>query len=71
LIAISTVVIGAPVDDSDPRAWRIVRAGLGRGAPTLAWSGQRMPTGAKTMQSGQMPRPHSEQETIVSRLGCR
>ena len=35
------------------------------------WSGQRMPTGAKTMQSVQIPRPHSEQETPVSRSGCR
>jgi hypothetical protein len=35
-----------------------------------AWSGQRIPTGAKTMQSVQIPRPHSEQETLVSRSGC-
>ena len=36
-----------------------------------AWSGQRIPTGAKTMQSGQMPRPQSEHETPVSRSGWR
>ena len=36
-----------------------------------AWSGQRIPTGAKTMQSGQIPRPHSEHETPVSRSGWR
>ena len=39
--------------------------------PCEAWSRQRMPTGAKTMQSGQTPRPHSEQDTRVSRSGCR
>jgi hypothetical protein len=63
LIAIRTVVTGAPVEEIVPRAWRTVLVALGRGAPTLPWSGQRMPTGAKTMQSGQMPRPHSEHET--------
>jgi hypothetical protein len=71
LIAIRTVVIGAPVELSDPRACRIVRAALGRGAPTFACSGHLMPTGANTMQSGQMPRPHSEQDTYVSRFGWR
>ena len=34
-------------------------------------SGQRIPTGLNVMQSGQMPRPHSEHETPVSRSGCR
>jgi hypothetical protein len=33
-------------------------------------SGQRMPTGVGVMQSGQIGRPHLEQETPVSRLGC-
>ena len=35
------------------------------------WSGQRMPTGPKVMQSGQIGRPHSEHETPVSRSGWR
>ena len=34
-------------------------------------SGQRMPTGVGVMQSGQMGRPQLEQETPVSRSGCR
>ena len=34
-------------------------------------SGQRIPTGPNVMQSGQIGRPHSEQETPVSRSGCR
>jgi hypothetical protein len=37
----------------------------------LAHSGQRMPTGVGVMQSGQIGRPQEEQETPVSRLGCR
>ncbi len=44
-----------------------------RDAPR-AWpecSGQRIPTDPNVMQSGQMPRPHSEHETPVSRSGCR
>jgi hypothetical protein len=36
-----------------------------------AHSGQRIPTGVGVMQSGQIGRPHEEQETAVSRLGCR
>jgi hypothetical protein len=35
------------------------------------WSGHLIPTGPNVMQSGQIPRPHSEQETPVSRSGCR
>jgi hypothetical protein len=34
-------------------------------------SGQRIPTGDGVMQSGQIGRPQEEQETAVSRLGCR
>jgi len=45
--------------------------GLGVTAPTFAWSGHRMPTGAKVMQSSQIGRPHSEHETRVSRPGWR
>jgi len=30
-----------------------------------------IPTGAKFMHSSQIGRPHSEQETSVSRPGCR
>ena len=36
-----------------------------------AHSGQRMPTGVGVMHSGQIGRPHDEQETPVSRDGCR
>jgi hypothetical protein len=36
-----------------------------------AHSGQRIPTGVGVMQSGQMGRPHEEQETPVSRDGWR
>jgi hypothetical protein len=34
-------------------------------------SGQRIPTGVGVMQSGQIGRPQDEQETAVSRSGCR
>ncbi len=34
-------------------------------------SGQRMPTGVEVMQSVQIGRPQREQETAVSRFGCR
>ena len=34
-------------------------------------SGQRIPTGVGVMQSGQIGRPQDEQETPVSRSGCR
>jgi hypothetical protein len=46
---------------------RIVRTGV-------FWrehSGQRMPTGVAVMQSGQIGLPQFEQETPVSREGCR
>ncbi|HET8977791.1 MAG TPA: hypothetical protein VFN87_06510 [Solirubrobacteraceae bacterium] len=36
-----------------------------------AHSGQRMPTGVGVMHSGQIGRPQEEQETPVSRDGCR
>jgi hypothetical protein len=36
-----------------------------------AQSGHRMPTGVEVMQSGQIGRPQFEQETPVSRSGCR
>ena len=36
-----------------------------------AHSGQRIPTGVEVMHSGQIGRPQLEQETPVSRLGCR
>ena len=42
-------------------SWTFVRC--------LAHSGQRMPTGVGVMQSGQIGRPHVEQETPVSRFG--
>ena len=34
-------------------------------------SGQRIPTDVGVMQSGQMGRPHEEQDTPVSREGWR
>jgi len=34
-------------------------------------SGQRMPTDVGVMQSGQIERPHEEQDTPVSRSECR
>jgi hypothetical protein len=34
-------------------------------------AGHRIPTGVGVMQSGQMGRPHEEQETPVSRDGWR
>ena len=37
----------------------------------FAHSGQRMPTGVGVMHSGQIGRPQEEQETPVSRFGCR
>jgi hypothetical protein len=36
-----------------------------------AHSGQRIPTGVATMQSGQIGRPQFEQATFVSRPGWR
>ena len=36
-----------------------------------AHSGQRIPTCVGVMQSGQIGRPHEEQETAVSREGWR
>jgi hypothetical protein len=41
------------------------------GVRSRAHSGQRMPTGVEVMQSGQIGRPQFEQETPVSRSGCR
>jgi hypothetical protein len=37
----------------------------------LEHSGHRIPTGVGVMQSGQIGRPQDEQETAVSRSGCR
>ena len=37
----------------------------------LEHSGQRMPTGVGVMQSGQIGRPQDEQDTPVTRFGCR
>ncbi|GAC1528177.1 MAG: hypothetical protein NVS2B6_16100 [Thermoleophilaceae bacterium] len=36
----------------------------------LEHSGQRIPTGVGVMHSGQIGRPHDEQDTAVSRAGC-
>ena len=68
LIAISVVVTMPAL-----RAVRRCTFWTTRRAP-CAWpecSGQRIPTGPKVMQSGQIGRPHSEHETPVSRSGCR
>jgi hypothetical protein len=48
-------------------AERIVRTSV----RCLEHSGQRIPTEVGVMQSGQIGRPHDEQETAVSRLGWR
>jgi hypothetical protein len=51
--------------------------GLKAPAPTLtfvvwrAHSGQRIPTEVEVMHSGQIGRPQLEQDTPVSRFGCR
>jgi hypothetical protein len=51
--------------------------GLKAPAPTLtfvvcrAQSGHRIPTDVDVMQSGQIGLPQFEQETPVSRFGCR
>jgi hypothetical protein len=66
LIAISAIVAG-------------IREALGLNAPCptrtlvvcFAQSGQRIPTGVEVMHSGQIGRPQFEQETPVSRSGCR
>jgi hypothetical protein len=64
-MAINTNVAGAVVDsDASPTP----RTTFVR---WLAHSGQRIPTGVGVMQSGQIGRPQEEQETAVSRLGCR
>jgi hypothetical protein len=65
LIAINArVTIGTPL--------AVVRLGI---RCTLvrsrAHSGQRIPTDVGVMQSGQIGRPHDEQETPVSRFGWR
>ena len=66
LIAISAIVAGI-----------LPAVGLKAPAPTLtfvvcrAHSGQRIPTEVEVMHSGQIGRPQFEQETPVSRSGCR
>ena len=66
MIAISAIVAGI-----------LPAVGLNAPAPTLtlvvcrAHSGQRIPTGVEVMHSGQIGRPQFEQETPVSRFGCR
>jgi hypothetical protein len=72
LIPISATVAGASTPPTVLRTWRTCRGALTRrGAPTPAWSGHLIPTGAKFMHSSQIGRPHSEHETRVSRSGCR
>jgi hypothetical protein len=39
--------------------------------PSATHTGQWWPTGAGVMQAGQIGRPHREQWTRVSSLGCR
>ena len=50
-------------------AWTAAAARLPGVRP--AHSGQRIPTGLAVMQSVQIGRPQPEQETPVSRPGCR
>src|SRR5437016_1648711 len=57
----------AYVTTGAPGAARKLRTGV----LSRAHSGHRMPTGVVVMQSVQIGRPHEEQETAVSRLGCR
>ena len=64
LIAIS-VSVTVPCRPAELR-WRFRTTFCAGPRATPAWSGQRIPTGLKVMQSGQMPRPHSEHETPVS-----
>ena len=71
LIPISACVTNGPRRDSDAAALRALLRGAATFPPVLAWSGQRIPTGPNVMQSGQIPRPHSVQETYVSRSGWR
>ena len=72
-MATSATVAGASSPPTFLRACRAVRCGLAprRAAPTPAWSGHLIPTGANVMHSSQMGRPHSEHETRVSRSGWR
>jgi len=56
------VTIG-PDRESETLVRRAARRGVAVFPAGLAWSGQRMPTGPKVMQSGQIPRPQSEHET--------
>jgi hypothetical protein len=66
LIAISAIVAGI-----------FPAVGLKAPGPVLtlvvcrAQSGQRIPTDVEVMQSGQIGLPQLEQETPVSRFGCR
>ena len=59
LAAISPCVTNGPRRDSEVVARRVARRAAGAVPAVLAWSGQRIPTGPKVMQSGQLPRPHS------------
>jgi hypothetical protein len=67
--AMSALVITA-ADGSN----EILRTGADTRATPVGFpecSGQRIPTGANVAQSVQIGRPHSEQESPVSRSGCR
>src|ERR1700744_344038 len=69
----------SPMNTATLMAMRIcVTIGVARWLRTVltlvrsrAHSGHRMPTDVGVMQSGQIGRPHDEQETPVSRDGCR
>ena len=71
LIPISAWVTNGPRRETVAAALRAACFGAGARPVALAWSGQRIPTGPNVMHSGQIPRPHSEHETYVSRSGCR
>ena len=53
------------------RGARTLKGATFRGFPAVAWSGQRGPTGVMRRHSVQIGRPHSVQESPVSRLGWR
>ena len=65
----SAFVTSAPVPAKPARRTRERTRATPCGRPE--WSGQRRPTGATVMHSVQIGRPHSEQESPVSRFGWR
>jgi hypothetical protein len=74
LTAIRILVTGALPEASATPGARRTGLGFSRVVGprrTPACSGQRIPTGANVAQSAQTGRPHSEQDSPVSRSGWR